>query len=83
MSIRRETRPAYHLMFAHAVCTLALVGVTLMFTPVADANDDVGYADLPHAVGHRHKEPCATLFEKLLASVFDLAFGGASHSFSR
>lgn len=39
--IKRESRPAYHLMFAHAVCVLALTGLTLMFTPVVDANDDV------------------------------------------
>lgn len=28
-------------MFAHAVCVLALTGLTLLFAPVADANDDV------------------------------------------
>lgn len=48
--IKRETRPAYHLMFAHAVCVLALTGLTLMFTPDTHASDnnwcDAMYSEL-------------------------------------
>ena len=39
--IKRETRPAYHIAFLHIICTLAVTGLTLLFVPMADANDDV------------------------------------------
>ena len=50
MSIHRETRPAYHLAIAHIICTLAITGVTLMFTP---------------DVGAKNNDWCDRMFEEL------------------
>lgn len=43
--IKRETRPAYLLMFAHAVCVLALTGLTLIFIPDSQAKNN-DYCDI-------------------------------------
>ena len=40
MSIKRETRPAYHIAFLHIICTLALTGATLLFIPDSQAKNN-------------------------------------------